>query len=213
KRIYKQRHIFFNKIINREITKKGKITLLDYGCGDGYWTSIFSQSPLCEVVGVDYNKLRLERCKINAPKAKFIEADLRKKNPGIKKFDIVFCSQVIEHIEDDTSFLENIRNYIKENGVFILGTTNEGCFTQKFRNYITKEKTDHIHFYTEKEIREKIKKAGFIIKNIHREVFYPGFDKLYYRLTGTDLGFKILETLTILLPSQCSDYYFECSVR
>ncbi|MDD2891298.1 MAG: class I SAM-dependent methyltransferase, partial [bacterium] len=67
KRIYKQRHIFFNKIINREITKKGKITLLDYGCGDGYWTSIFSKSPMCEVVGVDYNKLRLERCKINAP--------------------------------------------------------------------------------------------------------------------------------------------------
>jgi len=67
--------------------------------------------------------------------------------------------------------------------------------------------------WSEKEFRSKIEKAGFIIKDIYREVFYPDFDRLYYRLTSTDLGFKILELLTILFPSQCSDYYFECKIK
>ena len=65
----------------------------------------------------------------------------------------------------------------------------------------------------EKEIKSKVEQSGFVIKKIYREVFFPGFDKLYYRLTSSDSGFKILELLTDLIPSQCSDYYFMCEVK
>ena len=213
RRIYEQRFLFFWKIIRREILKKGKITFLDYGCGDGYWSSVFSRFLSCEVTGVDYNPLRLQRAKAIVKNAKFIETDLRERNEHIGRFDIVFCSQVIEHIEDDVSFLKNIRNHLKENGILILGTTNEGCLTQRVRNCITKGQTDHVHFYTEKEIKSKMEQAGFVIIDIYREVFFPGSYKLYYKLTSTDFGFKFLELLTILFPSQCSDYYFECKMR
>lgn len=212
RRIYDQRFLFFYKIIKREISGKGRITLLDYGCGDGYWSLVFSRFLLCEVTGVDYNPLRLERARPIIKNAKFIEADLRETNEQLGKFDIVFCNQVIEHIKNDVSFLKGIRNHLKEDGLIILGTPNEGCFTQRFRNYITKGETDHVHFYKEKEIKSKIEEAGFVIKDIYREVFFIGLDKLYYKLTTTDFGFKILELLTILFPSQCSDYYFECKM-
>jgi len=213
KRIYDQRFLFFYKIIKREIERKGKITLLDYGCGDGYWSLFFSQLSACEVTGVDYNPLRLERARSIIKNAKIIEADLRNVNEQLGKFDMVFCSQIIEHIKDDVSFLKGIRTHLKKDGVLILGTPNEGSLTHRFRNYITKGETDHVHFYTEKEIKYKIEQFGFIIKNIYREVFFLGFDKLYYRLTSTDFGFKILELLAIIFPSQCSDYYFECKMR
>jgi len=213
KRIYKQRFLFFYKIIKKEIAKKDKVTLLDYGCGDGYWAAIFSEFPNCEVTGVDYNPVRLERARCLAKNAKFIEADLCQPNKQLREYDIVFCSQVVEHIENDFLFLANLKRYLKDDGVLILGTTNEGCFTQKFRNYRAKEKTDHKHFYKEKEIKDKIEKAGFFIKVFYREVFYPGFDSIYYGLTSTDLGFKLLELLTIIFPSQCSDYYFVCGLK
>jgi 2-polyprenyl-3-methyl-5-hydroxy-6-metoxy-1,4-benzoquinol methylase len=203
----------FYKIIKREISRKGRISLLDYGCGDGYWSQVFSRFLLCEVTGVDYNPLRLERARSIIKNVKFIEADLRETNEQLGKFDIVFCNQVIEHVKDDVSFLKDIRNHLKDDSVLILGTPNESCFTQRFRNYIMKGETDHVHFYKEKEIRDKIEKAGFVIKDIYREVFFPGFDKLYYRLTSTDLGFKLLELLTIIIPSQCSDYYFMCEIK
>lgn len=213
KRIYNQRFIFFYKILRSEIFRKGKITLLDYGCGDGYWSLVFSQFSTCKVTGVDYNPLRLKRGKAIVKNAKFIETDLQKKNKFPEKYDIVFCSQVIEHIKDDVFFLKNIKNYLKQDGILILGTPNEGSFTHRVRNYTKKIKTDHIHFYKEWEIKSKIEDSGFVIKKIYREVFFPGFDKLYYKLTSTDLGFKILELLTIFFPSQCSDYYFECEVK
>ena len=212
-RIYDQRFLFFYKILRRKMSRKGRINLLDYGCGDGYWSLIFSQFSACKVTGVDYNPLRLERAISIVKNAKFIEKDLQKKNESPEKYDIVFCSQVIEHMKDDVLFLKNIRNHLKQDGLLILGTPNEGSFTHRVRNYIGKIRTDHVHFYTEREIKSKIKQSGFITKKIYREVFFPGDDKLYYRLTSTDFGFKILELLTILFPSQCSDYYFVCEVK
>jgi len=214
RRIYEQRFLFFYRIIKREIDKKGSVSLLDYGCGDGYWSLVFSRFSDCKVTGVDYNPLRLERAKANAKNARFIEMDLSNPNANIGKFNIVFCSQVVEHIKDDISFLRGIGDYLKKDGVVILGTPNEGSFTHKhiFRKHVLK-RSDHIHFYTEKKIRNKIEKAGFVIKDIYREVFFPGHDKLYYKLTSTDFGFKLLELFTILFTSQCSDYYFEFKMR
>ncbi|MBN1969069.1 MAG: class I SAM-dependent methyltransferase [Candidatus Delongbacteria bacterium] len=166
-RIYDQRSIFFYKILSREISRKGRINLLDYGCGDGYWSLIFSQFSACKVTGVDYNILRLERARSIIKNAKFIEIDLQKKNKSHERYDIVFCSQVIEHIKDDVSFLKNIRNHLKQDGLLILGTPNEGSLTHKVRNYIGKIRTDHVHFYTEREIKSKIEQSGFVIKKIY----------------------------------------------
>ena len=185
--------------------------ILDCGCGDGYWSLFFSQFLGCKVTGVDYNPLRIKRARSIVKNCRFIEADLTKKINTFGKFDIVFCNQVIEHIKDDISFLENIKKNLKKNGIFILGTPNEGSFLHNniFRKKIL-ERSDHVQFYREKIIKLKLKKTGFIIKDIYREVFFPGLDKLYYQMTSNDFGFKLLELLTILFPSQCSDFYFKC---
>lgn len=229
KRAYNRRRQFFFKIIKREISKKGNITLLDYGCGDGYWALFFSRFLDCKLVGVDYNPLRLKRAKSVVKKAQFIEADLRLKNEHIGKYDIVFCSMVIEHVENDIFFLKNIKNHLKQDGLLILGTSNEGSLLHRFKRSLLHKfkrslfhrfksrnkirKTDHVQFYTEKEIKSKIREAGFKITRTFREVFFPGFERLYYKFTSTDIGFKLLELLIILFPSQCSGYYFECKKR
>jgi 2-polyprenyl-3-methyl-5-hydroxy-6-metoxy-1,4-benzoquinol methylase len=209
KRIYDQRYSYFRKIIDAEIFKKGKIHILDYGCGDGYWAILFSQIKDCCVVGVDYNPLRIQRAKEAASKANFYQADLQQSNT-FGQFDIVFCSQVIEHIQDDILFLTMIKNFMKQDSRLILGTPNEGCLTQRLRNSFKKEPTDHCHFYTEKEITEKLQNTGFIVNDVFREVFYPGHDKLYYQLTSSSWGFQFLQWCTKHMPSQCSDYYFDC---
>lgn len=96
----------------------------------------------------------------------------------------------------------------------ILGTPNEGSRLQQWmlRRTGAQTTTDHVHFYTEGEIRRKIVESGFIIDGVMREVFYPGYDRLYYWLTARPWGFRLLEWMTWLWPSECSDYYFECRV-
>lgn len=213
KRIYEKRFLFIRNIIMREHDKKGTLTVLDYGCGDGYWSYVLSQFGFCDITGADYNPLRLERFKALMPGVKFVRADLTEKNDNPGKFDIVLCSQVVEHIPDDRAFISGIKDHLKSDGILILGTTNEGCFTQSLRRMIVRGSTDHVHFYREKEIREKLENAGFTIYQAHYEIFYPGSDFLYYRMASTGTGFKILETLAKMIKSQCSDYYFDCSLR
>jgi 2-polyprenyl-3-methyl-5-hydroxy-6-metoxy-1,4-benzoquinol methylase len=211
-RIYEKRHEFFYKTIKRCIQRKGQVRLLDYGCGDGYWASRLSVIENCSVTGVDYNPLRIERARAMAPKAVFLEADLSRDQLELGLFDIVLCSQVIEHVPDDELFLTRLRRFLSDDGCLVLGTPNEGCFIQRLRNRLVKEETDHCHFYVEREIREKLGRAGFTVKEVFREVFYPGHDRLYYALTSFSAGFKFLELCTKVMPSQCSDYYFACEV-
>jgi len=241
KRSMESRFLFFYKIIRRELLLKKKIKILDYGCGDGYWASVFSDFKNCSVTGLDYNELRLKRARSKVKGAKFIEFDITKINKEIGLFDIVFCSQVIEHIKDDLGFIINIKKYLKKDGILIIGTPNEGCLNivigrriyriariiknyikfiikkpmkfysfADFKRTIDFPKTDHVHFYREKEIVNKIKDAGFFIADIYREVFAIGIDRLQYKLTSTDIGFKLLQILSKLMPSQCAGYYFEC---
>ena len=213
KRIYAGRYSFFKKHIEEALKINGEVSILDYGCGDGYWSKQFSNIRGCEITGTDYNPLRLERARKIATNPIFIEADLTKENVNLGKYDIVFCSQVIEHIGDDLNFLINLKNHIKPGGILILGTPNEGSLGHRIRNYFMNIQTDHTHFYTERKIKRKIKLAGFMIINTYREVFFPGVDKIYYKLTSTDSGFKLLEILTLLFPWQCSDFYFVCSIN
>jgi 2-polyprenyl-3-methyl-5-hydroxy-6-metoxy-1,4-benzoquinol methylase len=125
--------------------------------------------------------------------------------------DVVFCSQVIEHVGDDVALLRCLARYLAHGGLLILGTTNEGCWLQRVRNSFRTGYSDHVHAYREKEIARKIESAGFTIRKTYREIFYPGSDRLYYWLAGKPWGFALLRALTGIFPSQCSDYYFVCA--
>jgi hypothetical protein len=43
-----------------------------------------------------------------------------------------------------------------------------------------------------------------------REPFFIGTDDLYYSLLETEWGLALLEFMTLLVPTECSDFYFEC---
>ena len=60
------------------------------------------------------------------PQAKCILADatIVKIN---KKFDLVFAKDVIEHIDNDNSFLKNIYSRLIDNGLILINTQNNLC--------------------------------------------------------------------------------------
>lgn len=210
--IYAKRLSFFQACIERVREHKDQnVRMLDAGCGDGYWISKLQSISNLDIEGIDYNPLRVARIKERFPSVKVTAVDLMKYETQ-RLFDIVFLNQVIEHVEDDEALLKRLRGVLRPRGVLIVGTTNEGCFLQQLSLKRRGEtlKTDHVHFYLEKDIRRKIVSSGFNIQSVMREVFYPGHDRIYYGLTKRRWGFKLLESMTTLFPSQCSDYYFYC---
>ena len=214
RRIYQARYSYIVSCIERAKLRLGpNLHMLDAGCGDGYWLTRLMGLEGLSIVGVDYNPLRVERAKIVASNAKVIFSDLS--NLSVcDQYDVVLLSQVIEHVTDDMNLLHIMRSILRPGGVMILGTPNEGSRLQQWMLHRTGALaiSDHTHFYTEGEIRNKINTSGFIIDSVMREVFYPGYDRVYYYLTERPWGFRMLEWMTQLWPSECSDYYFECQL-
>jgi len=76
KPIYDKRKLFLLNTIEDLKSRKNDILFLDVGCGDGYWTSLVSRIQGLKVIGTDYNDLRLDRARKNAPDAEFIKGDI-----------------------------------------------------------------------------------------------------------------------------------------
>lgn len=210
--IYARRRQYFIKCIQRAKGRRGAcLRFLDAGCGDGYWLSRLAGVPGLDLVGIDYNPTRIERAQQAVPTARFYSADLLNFRQETA-FDMILLNQVIEHVPDDVGLLRRARELLRPGGTFLLGTPNEGSWLQQrqLKRLGAAGTTDHVHFYTEAEVRDKLHQAGFVVECVMREVFYVGSDRIYYALTRRRWGFRWLELMTRLWPAGCSDFYFEC---
>jgi glycosyltransferase involved in cell wall biosynthesis/2-polyprenyl-3-methyl-5-hydroxy-6-metoxy-1,4-benzoquinol methylase len=194
--------------------RRNPIRVLDAGCGDGVQLKVLSQIPSIEVWGADYNPLRAKRARQNFPKARIVCGNLLQLPFAQASFDIILCSQVIEHIPQDDLLLKKLAHTLKPKGLLILGTPNEGCFMARLRNHIFARRilksTDHLHFYKESIIRRKIEGAGFIIQEVMRENWFFPHQRINYYLTNRNWGFRLMAWLNKIIPSQTAGYYFRC---
>jgi hypothetical protein len=78
------------------IDKEGKYkSFLDYGCGGGRMI-VEAVDKGYEVYGVDYGQNLIDLLKTSYPEARFLEIEIFNKNSD--KFDIIFVSNVFEHL-------------------------------------------------------------------------------------------------------------------
>ncbi len=76
-------------------------TVLDLGCGDGSLTGFLSNGEKWQITGIDIYQKAVEKARKSNIYIKVIKGDLLKtiENNNLKsKFDVVFFSQVIEHV-------------------------------------------------------------------------------------------------------------------
>jgi len=78
-----------------------------------------------EVWGIDVqkekiNKLRKEGHKVVFDNVQRLE-NLKKLN---KKFNVIVAGEIIEHLENPGLFLDNIKNFLNDDGILIITTPN-----------------------------------------------------------------------------------------
>jgi len=200
-----------------KLNSQKPVRLLDAGCGDGVQLQMLTQIQEMEVWGVDNNPLRASRAKRNFPITHIVCGDLLQLPFLPASFDIILCSQVVEHIPQDELLLKKLANLLKPNGLLILGTPNEGCLMARLRNRVLERNilktTDHIHFYTESVIRQKVEEAGFEIQTMMRENWFFPLQRMNHYFGTRDWGFQLMAWLNHLIPSQTAGYYFQCVKR
>jgi len=116
------RHLCAYEFALRYVTGK---KIMDVGCGEGYGANYLAGHAL-EVLAIDY-----ELSAILAASEKYQRSNLKFQRLDIKdigslgeSFDIICSFQVIEHLKDTDSFLDDIKRLLRPGGFFICSTPN-----------------------------------------------------------------------------------------
>jgi len=144
------------------------LKILEIGAGGGRWTDYFVRKN-AGVTCVDICDQILEGNMRLHPQARFVLADATTVKVG-DDFDFVFAKDVIEHIEDDEVFLENMGSHLKAGGTIMINTQNScslNYLIQGGYHYLRANKKwcgwdpTHVRFYNMRLLRKKITAAGF----------------------------------------------------
>jgi SAM-dependent methyltransferase len=101
---------------------RGKV-ILDLGCNNGYGTELIARGA-ARVTGADVSARSIEAAQRRCPGLDFTLIDGATLPWADASFDAVFSFQVIEHIEDPSSYLQEIHRVLKPGGVAMFTTPN-----------------------------------------------------------------------------------------
>jgi ubiquinone/menaquinone biosynthesis C-methylase UbiE len=104
------------------------------------------------------------------PKKAMFKQDITKLTFKDNSFDIVFCSHVLEHVENDIKAMKEVFRVLKKDGFAILQVPIKRKKT--YENFMIKSlkerekifgQSDHVRIYGE-DYKNRLEKAGFKVK-------------------------------------------------
>ncbi|MBC8444049.1 class I SAM-dependent methyltransferase [Candidatus Woesearchaeota archaeon] len=112
-------------VLNQILKLRGK-KILDAGVGNGYILKDISDQN--RKVGIDLNPRALTYCRENL-RGEFISTNLEQKLPfKNNSFDIIICTETIEHMQKPDSLIKEFYRILKKGGKLIVTTNNYDSF-------------------------------------------------------------------------------------
>ncbi|MFA6306932.1 MAG: class I SAM-dependent methyltransferase [Patescibacteria group bacterium] len=134
---FSRKHEGLAEYLNEAAEKIGRtdFSFLDAGCGNGIYLKYMGDKyPEARLHGFDFSQTIVDIAKNNAPTAEIKSGNLEAAPYADEKFDIILCTQVIEHLLDDKKGLTELYRLLKPNGYLIISTDNEDNLVSKFLN-------------------------------------------------------------------------------
>ncbi|HLO16667.1 MAG TPA: class I SAM-dependent methyltransferase [Anaerolineales bacterium] len=107
-------------------TKLVQPKIIDLGCGTGWLTGILGHFG--PAVGVDLSDIAIRQAQKRYPFVEFIQANIIEWDYPRSSFDLVISQEVIEHFENQASYIEVAYGLLKGGGYLILTTPNKNTF-------------------------------------------------------------------------------------
>lgn len=177
-RSFKERLIYLEKYFQKPKT------LLEIGSNTGTFLKT-AVNKGWKVTGIEPNKKICNEFINNNKNIKIYNTFFDKKfvSKHKKKYDLIYSSDVIEHVPDPVEFMSLAKRLLKKDGFIV-------TITPDFDNILSKlfqiKPTEHLIYLNRKNILELYKKSKLNIlevKNIHR---YRNLNAMLYSTTFTD---------------------------
>jgi SAM-dependent methyltransferase len=137
--------------------------VLDLGSGAGQFTAALAAAG-AEPVGVEVAQAALDRARAAHPELDFRLAPLDGPLPfDDGSFEVVWSSEVIEHVADTGGWLSEVRRVLTPGGQLLLTTPSHGRLRllvggiERFSEPLG----DHLHLYSQKSLRALLEDFGF----------------------------------------------------
>ena len=114
-----------------------------------------------------------------------------------RKFDIVLSEENIEHISNLKTYLENVRNHLEEEGLFLITTPNILCIDFIIHRFLFKKpraNPTHTHYHIEDTIKCLLESNGFEVVKIEK------FQAINWKIQN--IGGKIMWFFARIFPER-----------
>ena len=160
KKIHDKRFNILHQLMGDVSNKK----ILDAGAGEGYFLSSIQSN---QKFGIELSEIRVKTALKLFPKLTIGVSDVRKMPFDDNSFDIIVCSEVLEHVDGFLNAIEEFKRCIKPDGIIILSFPNENTvalgrlFLLKFPIH----EIDHINSIKPSDIEKSLGK-NYEVSNI-----------------------------------------------
>lgn len=138
--------------------------VLDLGCGEGTFSGLAMEGGAGSVIGADIAEAALDRARPAHPELSFQRVDPDRPLPfADNAFELVWASEVIEHIADTAVWLSEVRRVLVPGGRLAITTPDHGRLRLLLGGVerYSQPLGDHLHLYTPRSLRHLLSEFGF----------------------------------------------------
>jgi len=175
--------------IIEHLSPRSDSTILDCGCGDGFYGKLLASGYGSRVIGLELDRICLERAKDNTSKVNenvdLVCGDAVHLPFKSSVFRKCLMSEVLEHVNNDQTALEELKRVMTDDAVAVITVPNQDYpFMWDPPNWIREHMGlghfsswsqvvggiwfGHLRLYTVQELMMRIKIGGFSISRIEK---------------------------------------------
>jgi SAM-dependent methyltransferase len=153
------------------------LRILDVGCGTGLNAEHLAAKGHT-VMGLDLSPVAISKFRQKGFEG--IVCDIEKEG-GVpfpsSSFDLVFASEVIEHVADTAAFLAELNRLVRPGGTLVLSTPNSAFWPYRILGVLGRTATEcqhpgHVRFFSKRYLASVLEIAGFSVEKISARHIY-----------------------------------------